>query len=213
MKTLNIVSNIILFYGNLVYYISLVMYKFCNLIIDYIPDNIVPKFLYKSSFEQIKITNVQYCKIIKKNKDISIKNITNKANFILNTFLLKYDKNNSQMSFILTDFIKFIGDCSIIYIDYQLMNQNNKYSSEQGMEKLPNENKKINKKQNEDRGASCKDEEEYLFDILNSSYFREMCDNKENKIKKIIDVRDSNNCKYIDKNNNRINIPFNEIIF
>ena len=73
----------------------------------------------------------------------------------------------------------------------------------------------LNKKQNEDNNESCKDDEEYLFDILNSSYFRTMCIDKENnidKIKKIIDVRDSNNYKYIDKNNNRINIPFNEII-
>ena len=48
MRKLHIVSNIILFYGNLIYYISLVMYKFCNLIMNYMPDNIVPEFFYKS---------------------------------------------------------------------------------------------------------------------------------------------------------------------
>ena len=107
MNKLNILSNVFMIYGNFVYYTSLLIYKICNFIIEYTPDNIIPNFICKSPYKNIKINNIQYCKISKEG-DFTVKDITNKANFLLNTFLLKNSDSDNKISFILGDFIGYL---------------------------------------------------------------------------------------------------------
>ena len=223
MNKLNILSNVFIIYGNFIYYTSLLIYKICNFIIEYTPDNIIPNFICKSPYKNIKINNIQYCKISKEG-DFTVKDITNKANFLLNTFLLKNSDSDNKISFILGDFIKYIGNCAIIYIDYQITNKkedgnintthdNNveKTSSEftENKNEYEGENENINSSFTDDNTGELKNEN--LINIVNSSYFNRDKDNKF--IKKIIDVRNSKHYEYIDENNKKTKIPFGEIIF
>ena len=223
MNKLNILSNVFIIYGNFVYYTSLLIYKICNFIIEYTPDNIIPNIICKSPYKNIKINNIQYCKISKEG-DFTVKDITNKANFLLNAFLLKYSDSYNKISFILNDFIKFIGDCAIIYIDYQISNKkeddniNTTYDNNvektlseftENKNEYEGENENINLPFTDDNIEKLKNEN--LINIVNSSYFNRDKDNKF--IKKIIDVRNSKHYEYIDENNKKTNIPFGEIIF
>ena len=130
MSSDQFLTQLIMVYGYTIYYISYVFYKLCNITMKYYPDNAVPlprsccsSFSISNNNEKIDIKNIQYASSLPRSTLIDI---TQKGNILIKLLWnnkIKYMKNQEiaySGGFILNDFIKFIGNCVVIYIDYQI---------------------------------------------------------------------------------------------
>ena len=137
------VSQLILIYGYIVFYLSLIFYKFCYAIITYYPDKYIPnKLIYNP--ENINIQNIQYAS----SNSHKLNDITNKGKILIK--LLWSSKIKSEESFLLHDFLLYLNDCIIIYIDYQIKeNPDSKYINIKKIidTSIPDRPKYINKKE------------------------------------------------------------------
>ena len=98
------------------YFSSYILYKFCNMIIKYYPEKLTPDQLFSLENKNINIQNIQYG-----NKDnLELIDITKKGKILIK--LLWDNKLIDNGGFMLQDFINFLNDCIIIYIDYKIKN-------------------------------------------------------------------------------------------
>lgn len=132
MNLYQFLSGLILFYGYTVYYISYAFYKCCNVIMKYYPDSAIPNCLHKTPIlnnnKKINIKNIQFAS---NDSKIPI-DITNKGKILIKLLWnkkIKHMKNNNIIrsgGFMLNDFVKYIGKCILLYIDYQIDKDGNK---------------------------------------------------------------------------------------
>lgn len=106
----NLLINIFLLYSWILCRISVFIRTCCYLIIQYVPENIIPEISYDFYIKdkKLSINNVQ----------CNMKDITKKVKLLF--WLYWNSEEKSQGRLFLPKYIQFIGDCSILFIDYQL---------------------------------------------------------------------------------------------
>jgi len=126
---------VVLAYSQAIYYSSFIFYKCCRALMKYYPEHFVPSIFHRKSIKikedaknifDIDIKNIQYV-----SSKINIpKDITKKGKILIK--LLWNSKIGDRSfctvpsgGFILDNFVKYLGDCVMLYIDYRITLQLN----------------------------------------------------------------------------------------
>lgn len=110
------ISFLILIYGHTIYYTSFIFYKICRTIIAYYPEKCVPdKFLFNPP--DVNIQNIQYVSETSDSASELI-DITKKGKILIK--MLWDDKMKLNGGFMLHELVKYLTNCTLLYIDYQM---------------------------------------------------------------------------------------------
>lgn len=98
-------------------YVIILTYNLFTYIVKNIPEYVIPTFKinFKKNNSIIIIDNVQYAT----NDNVFLKDITNKS-----IIILYYLWDDTICGFILSDFLKFLETCSMLYINYRVITTN-----------------------------------------------------------------------------------------
>ncbi len=106
-------THILFLFSWLSYHAATLIHKCCHLVIHHVPENIIPEFPC-----DVQVRNK---KLVIDNFQFDTHDVTKKIKML---FWMYWDsERRSEGKLLMPQYLKFIGDCSMIFIDYHLQTQ------------------------------------------------------------------------------------------